>query len=210
MSLKLMRRRVTMKWLSNISLVWVVFLAGCFKTQTEGNDTTNNFITVVSVEAIQGQGTTTTGDDLFSDICDNSSETVCVAFNDSALITLRGAPKDQGSPLSTVNSVVFERYRVSYIRSDGRNVPGVDVPYSFDGATNFSVLADGTTSGRTLMVVRQQAKLETPLRNLRSDAGAPGNLILSVIAQIELFGRDGAGRAIKVTAFLNITFADFS
>ena len=208
MSLKLMRRRVIMKWLSIVSLVWVVFFAGC-KTQTESNDTTNTFVSVVSVEAIQGQGISPTGEDLFSDICDNSATAGCVVFNDSALITLRGQPKDQGSPLSTVNSIVFERYRVTYIRSDGRNVPGVDVPYPFDGASNFQLLADGTTNDRILMVVRQQAKLETPLRELRGDAGAPGNLILSVIAQIELFGRDGAGRSIKVTAFLNITFADF-
>ena len=37
------------------------------------------------------------------------------------------------------NAITVNRYRVTYRRSDGRNTPGVDVPYAFDGAVTFTV-----------------------------------------------------------------------
>ena len=39
------------------------------------------------------------------------------------------------------------RYHVDYVRADGRNTPGVDVPYPFDGAITATVTADGATGG---------------------------------------------------------------
>ena len=52
--------------------------------------------------------------------------------------------KDQGtagaatSP-STLNAMTINRYRMSFRRADGRNTPGVDVPYPFDGAVTATV-----------------------------------------------------------------------
>ena len=53
-----------------------------------------------------------------------------------------------------------------YVRSDGRNQQGVDVPYDFDGALTFTAPASGATGDFTL--VRVQAKLEAPLMALRN------------------------------------------
>ena len=47
-----------------------------------------------------------------------------------------------------------------YIRADGRNTPGVDVPYGFDGALTATV-SGSTTVGFEL--VRHIAKEEAPL-----------------------------------------------
>jgi hypothetical protein len=107
---------------------------------------------------------------------------------------------------SHYNNVVFDRYRVTFVRSDGRNTPGVDVPYSFDGVMNlFLELGTDNSSGFTL--VRQQAKLEPPLVNLAGNGGA---IVISTIAQVDFYGADRAGRAISVTGYINVTFADFA
>ncbi|MCK7469888.1 MAG: hypothetical protein MZU95_03085 [Desulfomicrobium escambiense] len=45
-----------------------------------------------------------------------------------------------------VNSVTVTRYHVAFKRSDGRNTPGVDVPYAFDGAATGTIGADGGCS----------------------------------------------------------------
>ena len=106
-----------------------------------------------------------------------------------------------------MNDIVFTRYRVTYVRADGRNVPGVDVPFPFDGVANFRVPADQSAVTRTFLLVRVQAKLESPLSEL---AQAGGSLVISTIARVDFFGTDIAGRQIQVTGYINVTFADFA
>lgn len=186
---------------------------GCItEPDTVTNDASN---VIVQIETMQGQavddqGPGTTGDDLFSDVCFAAAVGAgCSVFNDNGIVTMLAFPKDR-SQLSTedvgINSVQFERYRVTYVRADGRNVPGVDVPYPFDGAANFLVPPDGiTTVVRSFLIVRHQAKVESPLREIQANLSA----ILSVLARIDFYGHDGAGRTVTVTGYLNISFADF-
>ena len=66
----------------------------------------------------------------------NSSVTI---FNDPGQAGFQLALKDPGSSASpnspTANNfITLTQYHVEYVRSDGHNVPGVDVPYAFDGA----------------------------------------------------------------------------
>ena len=56
------------------------------------------------------------------------------------------------------------RYHVTFIRSDGRNNPGVDVPYAFDGGFTTTVGGDEPTARSR--IVRNIAKQEAPLRAL--------------------------------------------
>ena len=189
-----------------LSLLLLFQLNACKQTSTEDDDTTNTFVRVIDMSSRAADGDT--GDDLFSDVCigSNDDPPTCTVVNDDGIVVLEGQPKDLSQLQSPVQDVIFYRYRVTYIRADGQNVPGVDVPYPFDGAANFRVPVDGTQVTREFMVVRQQAKLESPLSDL---AFGGGQGVLSTIAQIEFFGRDVAGRELKVTGTLNITFADF-
>ena len=58
------------------------------------------------------------------------------------------------------------------------------------------------------MVVRPQAKVEAPLRNL---AGGGGLIVVSVIAQIDFYGRQVVtDQSVTARGFLNITFADYA
>ena len=54
--------------------------------------------------------------------------------NDSVTVTLRVEPKNPAVATTATNAVTMTRYRVNFVRSDGRNTPGADVPSGFDGA----------------------------------------------------------------------------
>ena len=59
-------------------------------------------------------------------------------FNDVGEATLRLVMKNQGTggvgvTPSDLNAVTLKRYRIVYRRADGRNTPGVDVPFPVDG-----------------------------------------------------------------------------
>lgn len=100
-----------------------------------------------------------------------------------------------------------ERYEVRYYRSDGRNVEGVDVPYTITGNVAQEVIEESTAT-LNLEVVRRQAKLEPPLRNLASPGG--GALIFTAFAEITLHARTTTGQVLNpVSARLQIDFANF-
>lgn len=160
-------------------------------------------LVVESISAIDSKGDAV--GDLFSDVCTGSPYS-CTVVNDNALVTMSARAENPYTDVSTFGDIVIDRYRVTYVRADGRNTPGTDVPYSFDGAINFRVPV-GVPAGQPFMVVRQQAKLEPPLRDL---ARGGGSLLISVIAQIDFYGRNiVTDRAVSARASLNITFADF-
>jgi hypothetical protein len=131
---------------------------------------------------------------------------VTPVFNDIAEVRIRAEAKNQSAPLTGINDVTLTRFRVVYRRADGRNTPGVDVPYAFDGGLGVTIPAGGNASA-TLDIVRHQAKLEPPLKNL---AGFGGQLVISTITEITFYGHDQNGNEVTVTGSVNIQFADFA
>ena len=127
-------------------------------------------------------------------------------FNDNATIKIRNTAKN---PLLTTTShyddVAMERYAIRYYRSDGRNVEGVDVPYAFQAPLAGS-LAAGAQTELALILVRHQAKEEPPLTRLQGSGGAD---ILSVFAEVTMYGRTYSGEVVSAVATISITFADF-
>jgi hypothetical protein len=128
-------------------------------------------------------------------------------FGDSGSATLRAPLKDVGatsglSPTSN-NEVTINRVHVEYLRADGRNTPGVDVPYAFDSAITGTIGAGGTlTVGFEL--VRNVAKTESPLAQLRTSSN-----FISAIAKITFYGVDRVGNSIQTTGQLQIEFGNF-
>ena len=128
---------------------------------------------------------------------------------DQGQVTLALALKDPGSStnLNTPtpnNYVTVTQYHVEYVRSDGRNVQGVDVPYAFDGAVTATVQSSATV-GFTL--VRIQAKQEAPLQAL---AGGGGAQAISTVARVTFYGHDQTGREVTVTGNIEVDFADWA
>jgi hypothetical protein len=130
---------------------------------------------------------------------------------DFANVTLAVRPKNQNfTNVPQIPLAVFvERYEIRYFRSDGRSVEGVDVPHRISG--NITTAVDAGTDSATnvtisVEVVRRQAKLEPPLRNL---VAGGGELVLTCFAEITIHGRTTAGDAVKTSGRLQIDFADF-
>lgn len=126
-------------------------------------------------------------------------------FNDSGLATIRLASKDVSGTTqpSTNNDVTITRYRVNFRRTDGRNAPGVDVPYGFDGAVTGTVQTGGTLE-LAFELVRHTSKEESPLVQLINS-----QTIISTIADVTLYGRDQVGNDISVTGSITIDFGNF-
>ena len=170
------------------------------------------------IESLQGiRGNTTPGQPsstLTSDVITNvSTPAPCTAeapcptiFGDSGEATMRVVMKDAGaaspSTPSAINHITIERYHVQYIRADGRNTQGVDVPYEFDGAVRVTIADSPTTFG--FQLVRNQAKDEAPLIFLRTNGA-----IVTTIGKVTFYGRDQNGNEISIVGELTINFGNF-
>lgn len=143
--------------------------------------------------------------------------------NDEATVTVNVFRKNNNPNMSVspVEHLYLERYEVRYLRSDGRDVEGVDVPYRITGPLGnlrFHTASPSEEIEQTISItlVRHQAKLEPPLANLRggtaTDTGAfqlPNGAVLTTIAEITIFGRTLQGAALKAVGNVQVTFADF-
>jgi hypothetical protein len=129
-------------------------------------------------------------------------------FNDLGRVRLSLAMKDAGgadlpTTPTTNNFITVNRYRVRFVRADGRNTPGVDVPYGFDGAFTATIGTGEVTAGFEL--VRHIAKEEAPLRALARNYA----VIISTIAEITFYGSDQTGHEVSVTGQMLVSFGDF-
>jgi len=174
-----------------------------------------SLVVIDRLEAASGARPGDFGGTLDSDVITNVQRTVNgqqvtvpTIFNDLGRASMRVLLRDLGSSGSPavptgVNAVTFTRYRVEFERSDGRNTPGVDVPYGFDSSFTVTVPESGTaTVGFEL--VRHVAKQEAPLATLVSNAN-----IISTIAKVTFYGRDLAGNDVVATGSIGVFFGNF-
>jgi hypothetical protein len=134
-------------------------------------------------------------------------------FNDLVRVNLAAVAKNQSGvlpggttpPTSALNNITVTRYRVTFRRSDGRNTPGVDVPFGIDGVVTVTIPAGGTGEA-TFDIVRHQAKLDPPLRNL---VGFKGLGFITTVADITLWGHDQSGNEVTVSGSIDVQFSDF-
>jgi hypothetical protein len=130
-------------------------------------------------------------------------ENTNTVFNDSGQVSMRLIMKDPVEVASPTNAVTISRYQVTFRRADGRNTPGVDVPFPFDSAITFTI-ASGQTVTAGFELIRHVAKLEAPLFALRTNP-----VFISTIADITFFGRDQAGRNVSTSGSIGIQFGNF-
>ena len=188
--------------------------ASCGNTVRQGRSPA--YLVIDQLYGASGAKPDTFGNVLESDVVTNVKTTigdktvmVPTVFEDGGQVEMHIALKDPGTPTaptdpSSVNLITVDRYRVAFLRSDGRNTPGVDVPYGFDGAVTGTI---GPTPGKlNFVLVRTQAKDEAPLRALRQMGGA---MVISTIAEVTFYGRDQAGNAVSVTGRISVNFADW-
>ena len=181
-----------------VALTCALTLGSCLNE----NITASRSSSILVIERIGAASGGTTF--LESDVLTNGS-----VFNDIGRVTTRLALKDPGTPESptsptSANFVTVTRYRVVYQRTDGRNTPGVDVPFPMDGAVTFTVVS-GPQSAKFILV-RASAKLEQPLRPL---VGGGGAIIINTLAEVTFYGRDQTGAEVIATGTITVNFADW-
>jgi hypothetical protein len=199
---------------SKVFLAVSVMLLGFGCTEVEDESRAASLLIVEEIIGEPGGEGEERGTPLLSDTCDNDLDEpqdpdLCTVFNDNAEIQLSNeflqVGPGAGFDPSFLNDIIIERYRVDYFRPNGRNTPGVDVPFSIDGALSLRVPVNQTATA-TILVVRHTAKREPPLAEL--DIGS-SEAVLTANARITLFGRDVAGRTVQATGFLEIHFANY-
>ena len=158
-----------------------------------------------------GHGANTFTGSLLSDVvvlltapppCSTDSPCATV-YNDLGRVTLAIAPKNLSIVPSSNNQVTISRYHVDFVRADGHNTPGVDVPFSFDGAVTGTVPETGTAQ-LVFELVRHTAKEEAPLAQLASNPA-----IIHTIARVTFYGQDLVGNAISVSGTIGVDFGNF-
>lgn len=124
-------------------------------------------------------------------------------FDDKGFVMIRALQKNVTATGPSTNSeVTLNRYHVSYLRADGRNTPGVDVPYGFDGAVTGTTV-DGKLELQFEMV-RHVAKMESPLVQLSVNPG-----VITTIAEVTFYGRDQVGNDLSVSGTMQVDFGNF-
>lgn len=176
-------------------LAATVAMAGC----TAGYATGNSSNVLLLIAGING------GDALKSDVLTDEG-----VFHDTVEVALAVRFKNPNIQVvpQIPSAVIIERYEVKYRRSDGRGVEGQDVPYTISG--NMTAAFDVKNSGTDVLlleVVRIQAKLESPLKNLVSGSG--GGIVVTMFADITLHGRTVSGQPVQANGSLQIDFANF-
>ena len=175
----------------------------------------SSFMVIDSLLGIRGAATLgTPSSTLTSDVITNvispapcSATAPCpTVFGDLGTAQIRVVMKDAGSEAPTsatpINAITITRYHVRYIRSDGRNTPGVDVPYEFDGTVTATASTTPATVGFSL--VRIQAKQEAPLVLLINSS-----TIFTLLAEVTFYGADQAGNVSSVTGSIDVNVGNF-
>lgn len=175
----------------------------CGSLTREG--TASSYLIVSALEGASGVDPGTFGTTIASDVI-TLKDGISTVFSDPGRVRFGLGLKDPGpatSPSSPTqnNFITVNRYHVRFIRADGRNTEGVDVPYAFDDAFTVTVGGD-TTAGFT--VVRSQAKQEAPLAAL-----ATNPIVISMIAQVTFYGHDQTGREVSAVGNIGVSFANF-
>jgi len=130
-------------------------------------------------------------------------------YNDTGSAMMRIVLKNinttpTGSLITTNNEVRVTRIHVAYRRTDGQNQPGVDVPYPFDTGVSVTLPLSGLAVPVNFDLVRHDAKLESPLLDLRTKL-----VVINTIAEVTFYGVDAVGNDVSTVGYIAVNFADF-
>ena len=101
------------------------------------------------------------------------------------------------------NAITITRYHVEYIRADGRNTPGVDVPYPFDGGVTATMVGADRVP---FEMVRHQRSSNTSTASSRM-----GGRHIHLHDRAGHVLRKGSGRKyVQITGTISVNFGDFA
>jgi len=179
-----------MRTAGTIAIAAAVALSGCGTDHvTDSKATVEMFISNING-----------GSPILSDIVSPGNTVV----NCDVTVTAEAFMKNPGVQAGNYDTVTLSSYKVNYTRSDGQNVQGVNVPYETTGPVTVSLTPEGGGAQFPITLVRHQAKIEPPLKNIT------GLDIVTMSAQVTLYGHTQAGDGVQAAGSVQVTFADFA
>ncbi|GAK57688.1 hypothetical protein U27_04655 [Candidatus Vecturithrix granuli] len=170
-------------------LMLSLFFVGCGKPGNSANNYTNSIVTITSLNDNQP---------FQSDVLTDGYATDDV-ITAKLQCDFRAADDDPTAPdgPSVFDTIIFHSYHVGHQRSDG----GAN-PSDFTAGLTLSVAPDSEAEVN-VVIVRAFDKNRSPLEELRDD----GEIFTTTT--LTLYGQDGYGNDIAVSASLAISFANF-
>jgi hypothetical protein len=189
---RISRKRISISLKSGLCLFLlsiVLLVYGCEKPGNSGNNLTNCFVTITSINSNKP---------LQSDVLYQGSgtdDTVSVKFKSE----FRAPTDDPTAPNgpSVFDTIVFYSYHVAHQRSDGGPTPA-----SFTAGMTLT-LAPNSEVDIEIVLVRAFDKHRSPLQELRDD----GEIFTT--STITFYGTDGNGNDIAVSCSIAISYANF-
>lgn len=182
-------------------IIVVLAMAAC--NAVENDSTSGTMLQIISMTGkdLDGNEGSTT---VFSDVITNNS-----IINDNGVAEMIAVTLD---PLYSANNtitpymdVLVDQIDVEFRRTDGRNVEGVDVPYSFNQPMSMLVSFSETVK-IPFILIRHEAKREAPLLRLRENFE-----VLQLVAVVTIHGKDlGGHRVAPVTGYVSVWCANFT
>ncbi len=140
---------------------------------------------------------------IFSDVITTSGS----IYNDNGEAKMTAAlldPLIEPTDATEYQTIIVDRIRIDYSRTDGLKEPGKDVPYSFTQDVYVAVRI-GALISFPFVLVSHTAKMEPPLVDLRYS-----NEVYRMEATITFYGEDlGGHRVAPVTGSISVWFANF-
>ncbi len=142
----------------------------------------------------------------FSDVLTDAGSIV----NDSGVATLTAAlldPSIEAANTTYYQNIAVDQIDVEYSRTDGQNVEGVDIPYSFSQNVGSVLIEIGAQVEIPFILVNHNAKIEPPLIGLINTGQAK---ILKLEAKITIHGKDLAGNRVQpVVGYISVWCANY-
>lgn len=188
-----------------VLIIAVLVLSSC--VAKEDDTTSASFLVINSLTGndLEGNAGSTT---VFSDVDMGGS---IVNDNGVALVsTLTYNPLEDSEEhdITYYMNVIVDQIDVEFMRTDGRNVEGVDVPYRFTQPINMIVPVDEEVE-IPFIIIRHVAKLEAPLFALREITSQ--GVVLQLVAKVTLHGKDlGGHRVAPVSGYLSVWCSNFA
>ena len=194
-----------MKLKLSVLIIALLVMAGC--VARENDSTSGSFLVITSLTGndLAGKPGSTT---VFSDVSLAGS-----IVNDSgvaSITTLTYNPLEDSDEhdITFYMNVIVDQIDVEFMRTDGRNVEGVDVPYRFTQPMNMLVPVDEIIQV-PFILIRHAAKLEAPLFALR-EVGSQA-IVLQLVAKVTVHGKDlGGHRVAPVSSYVSVWCANFA
>jgi hypothetical protein len=181
-------------------IIAALFLTSC--NRLEDDSTSGSILQIISMTGkdLEGEDSTT----VFSDVVTKGS-----IINDNGVVALQSLPLDPLEDGTPYMDVLVDQIDVVFKRTDGRNVEGVDVPYSFTQPVSMLAPITGEDVEIPFVLIRHIAKLEAPLLALK-ELTSQGK-ILELVAQVTVHGKDTGGhRVAPVTGYITVWCSDFA